>query len=254
MLAWLLLCPWSEPAYPEYHHDPAASSCRGEKFDESITVKKTIDGDTIVLGDGRHLRLIGIDTPEVSHDGSPAQVGAVEAQQYLSGLLRAHDNLHLRYDQERTDRYGRTLAHLFLPDGTNVQSLLLERGLATTLAIPPNLAFAECYATVATRARSQRSGLWAYRQYQPTPVAAITRQDLGYRIVLGRVIRTARIRNSFRIDLAGNFSLRIHGKDLKYFPNLERLDGSHVTALGMLYYSNGAFRMQIRYPTDLVID
>lgn len=248
-----LLCLWPGPAYPENHHDTVASSCRGEKFDENITVKKTIDGDTIILGDDRHLRLIGINTPEISHDGRPAQIGAVEAHQYLSGLLRVHRTLRLRYDLERTDRYGRTLAHLFLPDGTNVQSLLLERGLATTLTVPPNLAFADCYATVATRARSQGSGLWAYRQYQPSPVAAITSNDLGYRIVRGGIIRTARGRNGFWIDLARNFSLRIDGKDLQYFHNLEGLDGKQVTASGMLYYSNGAFRMQIRYPTDLVV-
>ena len=231
------------------------ASCGTNKFDETGVVKHVIDGDTVILTDGRHVRLIGINTPETGHDGRPAQIGAEQALDYLSRLLHTNTDIMLVYDNEHTDKYGRTLAHLFLKDGINIQALLLKRGLATPFAIPPNLAHLDCYEKSSRFAQDQQIGLWALKQYKPVPVEAISIKDLGYRIITGKVIRIGESKSATWINLARNLALRITREDRSYFPGnmLNELIGKDVAARGWLYYTNGEFRMQIRHPVDLEI-
>jgi endonuclease YncB( thermonuclease family) len=66
--------------------------------------------------------------------------------------------VHLIYDTERLDRYNRTLAHLFLLDGTNIQGKILRHGLAVPLTIPPNLLFSDCYQNISLLAQENKEG------------------------------------------------------------------------------------------------
>ena len=145
-LGCLLTAPLTAAAvtYPE---------CRAGHYDERAKVRYVIDGDTVVLTDGRKVRIIGIDTPELGHDGRPDQPYARQARRYLAGILHApHNEIELAYDRDRYDHYHRTLAHVFLPDGSNIDALILARGLATPLVIPSNLAFLNCYSGRAEKA------------------------------------------------------------------------------------------------------
>jgi endonuclease YncB( thermonuclease family) len=231
------------------------TSCSTNKYNDTVTVKHVIDGDTIILTDERRVRLIGINTPETGREGRPDQIGADQAQDYLSRLLHTNAEIKLVYDKEHTDKYGRTLAHLFLKDGINIQAILLKRGLATPLAIPPNLAHVDCYEKSAEFAQSQQIGLWALKQYQPVPVESITIRDLGYRIITGNVLRIGESKSSIWINLARNLALRITKEDQPYFQdsNLKDLVGKEIIARGWLYYSHGELRMRIRHPVDLNI-
>ncbi len=231
------------------------ASCSTNKFDDAGTVKHVIDGDTVIFADERRVRLIGINTPETGRDGRPAQIGADQAHDYLSRLLHTNQDIMLVYDKERTDKYGRALAHLFLKDGINIQALLLKRGLATPLTIPPNLAHMDCYEKSAEFAQSQQIGLWALKQYKPVPVESISIKDLGYRIITGNVVRIGESRSATWINLSRNLALRITKEDLPYFADamLKGLVGKDVMARGWLYYTNGEYRMQIRHPVDLKI-
>ncbi|MGZ4981330.1 MAG: thermonuclease family protein [Methylobacter sp.] len=76
------------------------------------TVKTVYDGDTVVLEDGRKIRLLGINTPEVQHRGKLADAGGDEAKQWLTDKLK-NTKVRLEAGVEKTDKYGRTLAHLF---------------------------------------------------------------------------------------------------------------------------------------------
>jgi micrococcal nuclease len=250
VLLWCICSP-GPPARATGTNDEKA--CHTNTYNEKALVKHVIDGDTVVLADDRHIRLIGINAPEIGHDGRPSQPGANEAFHYLTNLLRTQKTVYLHYDRERFDRYQRTLAHLFLGDGTNIQALLLDKGLATTLTIPPNLEFVECYANTSREAETHHIGLWALKQYQPMPVALITSNDLGYRIITGRIIRVIAGRSALWIRLAKNLSLSIANDDLHYFKDVEGLEGKQVRARGLLYASNGEYRMRIRYPVDMNI-
>ena len=95
------------------------------------------DGDTLELADGRRVRLLGVNAPEIDHD-APRRSDplALEARNTLSALFPKGTPGLLRLDEEQRDRYGRLLAHLYTMDRLSVAEILLERGLAVTRWCP----------------------------------------------------------------------------------------------------------------------
>jgi endonuclease YncB( thermonuclease family) len=62
---------------------------------------------------------------------------------------------------ERRDRYGRGLAYVYTADGRFLNLLLVQRGYAQPLTVPPNDRFADRFVAAARGARERRAGLWA---------------------------------------------------------------------------------------------
>jgi micrococcal nuclease len=63
---------------------------------------------------------------------------------------------------EARDRYGRLLAYVYrVSDGQFVNEALIRGGYATTLAIAPNVHFADRFAALARQARDAGRGLWS---------------------------------------------------------------------------------------------
>jgi micrococcal nuclease len=123
----------------------------------TATVVRVVDGDTVVLSGGiGKSRLIGVDTPEVY--GGVECYGR-EASAFAKRLLTGA-RVRVRRQAEPTDRYGRALVDLWLPDGRHVNALLVERGYATPLTIRPNVRYARRLARLARAARTARRGLW----------------------------------------------------------------------------------------------
>ena len=92
---------------------------------ESVTIKSCYDGDTCRTTTGEKIRLACIDTPELrGKRANPAP--AKKARDYLRGLVVGRD-INIR--RITTDRYGRTVAELFV-DGSNVQQQLFASGHA----------------------------------------------------------------------------------------------------------------------------
>jgi len=219
-----------------------------------IAVQYVIDGDTVVLANGAKLRLIGIDTPELGHHVKPDQPWARAAKDYLNALLSEHQSeLSIVYDTERRDKYRRILGHLFLQDGTNIQALLLSRGLALPLTVPPNLAFLDCYRLNAEQAIAARSGIWSQTQYQPRPVTAFTGNERGYHVVRGEVTRIGNSSSSVWLNLGSILAIRVVRSDLRYFANLDiaKLAGQVIEVRGMVYQRNRQLRLRIRHATDI---
>ena len=130
---------------------------------EDAVVRHVIDGDTIELSDGRLVRYIGLDTPELRRrvgDGwveDPEPFGR-EAKEANRRLVEGR-SLRLEYDAQTHDRYGRWLAYVFV-DGRMVNAALLEDGYAQLLTIPPNVKYAQQLRRAAREAREARRGLW----------------------------------------------------------------------------------------------
>jgi len=97
-------------------------------------VVRVIDGDTIELTSGETVRLLMIDTPETT--GGATDCYGQEAKQYLTVALIGQ-NIDLAYDTQCEDQYGRLLAYVSL-DGRELNTLMVERGYACVLHIPPN--------------------------------------------------------------------------------------------------------------------
>ncbi|GAA0349926.1 conserved exported protein of unknown function [Micropruina glycogenica] len=95
---------------------------------------RVVDGDTFDAtdADGRRVRvrLIGVDAPEIRHGATPAQCGAVQAQQELRRLLATVASLQMVPDPNSVavDRYGRRLGYVQIEAG-DVALLLLRAGV-----------------------------------------------------------------------------------------------------------------------------
>ncbi|MDD5012546.1 MAG: thermonuclease family protein [Candidatus Nanoarchaeia archaeon] len=89
---------------------------------ETTIVERVIDGDTIVVGNDTHVRLLGINTPE------KGEKYYNEAKNFLSMVI-LNKTVELRFGKERYDRYGRELAYVFYNDA-NVNLELVDEGYA----------------------------------------------------------------------------------------------------------------------------
>jgi micrococcal nuclease len=126
-------------------------------------VEKVTDGDTIrvtVDGVSESVRLIGIDTPETVHPRLPVQPYGPEATAFVRETL-GDGLVALELDLVPRDRYGRLLAYVYLEDGRQLNLLVVQEGLATTLTIPPNVRDADLYRAAVAGARSVHKGMWA---------------------------------------------------------------------------------------------
>lgn len=119
-------------------------------------VDRVIDGDTIVAG-GATIRYLLVDAPE-STAGRAECYGGVAAR--FNADLVLGRTVQLGYDAACRDRYGRALAYV-AADGLDVNRLLIERGYACVLHIPPGGDDrADELSAVQAAARSARRGLW----------------------------------------------------------------------------------------------
>jgi micrococcal nuclease len=124
-------------------------------------VARVIDGDTIEVEiDGRRedVRLIGVDTPETVKPGTPVQCFGPRASSFAH---RALDGRRVRIEPgvEQRDVYGRLLAYVSL-GRRSVNAMLLRRGLARNLTIPPNVMHAPIFRRLELRAARAGRGLW----------------------------------------------------------------------------------------------
>jgi micrococcal nuclease len=124
-----------------------------------ISVKWVSDGDTIVLSDGRHVRYIGINAPEIAHDNHKAEAFGYAAKKYNESLVRLK-NVRLEFDKEKYDRYGRLLAYIFLLDGTFINKKMIEKGYAYVLHRRPNVKYDGVLLKAQRDAMSAKQGMW----------------------------------------------------------------------------------------------
>lgn len=124
-------------------------------------VTRIVDGDTIHVDlDGRDtsVRLIGIDTPEKQGPYTQLECYGEEATRHTAELLDGR-TVDLEFDVERTDRYGRTLAYVWLGDQL-VNETILRDGYAQLLTIPPDVAYVDRFRVAERDAREAGRGLW----------------------------------------------------------------------------------------------
>lgn len=107
---------------------------------QTFKVSLVIDGDTVVLSNGEHVRYIGINAPEIAHKDKPAEYYGEEAYRFNKELAE-NKWVRLEYDIEKRDQYGRLLAYVFTLDGTFLNGELVKYGYAYVLSKPPNLKY-----------------------------------------------------------------------------------------------------------------
>jgi micrococcal nuclease len=171
-------CSSSEPmqtALPQTGpaQDPTGATAEvPEAIGEPANVTRVIDGDTIEVALDNEIitvRLIGIDTPETVHPTEPVECYGPAASRFTTGALQGRP-VRLEFDVERIDRYGRTLAYVWL--GAELfNETLVARGFAQVTTYPPNVKYVDRFLAAQRDARSHERGLWGAVCNEPEPVS-----------------------------------------------------------------------------------
>ena len=127
-------------------------------------VTKVVDGDTIwVEGEGKRLkvRLIGVDTPETVHPTKEVECYGPESSDFAKETL-AGTQVAIVTDasQGEVDKYGRTLAYVFLPSGQLFQELLVSGGYAYEYTFDEPYKYRDLLIEAEEQARLNGAGLW----------------------------------------------------------------------------------------------
>ena len=128
-------------------------------------VSKITDGDTFYVttssSEKYKIRLIGIDSPETRNVGVKVrkEYFGTEAKILVTQLLK-NKKVKLTFDVQKTDRYGRVLAYVYLENGIFLNQYLVEKGYAVVSTFPPNVKFVEVFTKAEKSARNKKLGLW----------------------------------------------------------------------------------------------
>ena len=233
-----------------------ATNCSSQHYDQTVTVAQIYDGDTLRLVDGRKIRLIGINTPERGRDGQPNQPFYSKAKSQLQRIIKKNNQqLKVVLGSDKHDRYNRLLAHIFTPAGKNITEGLIRDGLGYSIAIPPNLNFLDCYKEAENDAKNQQRGIWSHSFSKPIKASTLSKANLGFQQVVGKVQRVGESRTSYWLNLDKKFALKIQKKYLDNFSNYQptELINKKLIARGWIYYQNNEYRMSIKHPASLQV-
>lgn len=161
----------------------AHAVCTAPEHAERAQLKTVNDGDTLTLTDGRRVRLLGINSPELR----PRQTLGAEARAALQAYLGDSGELLLEPGQQARDRYGRVLAHVYRGPGEPAAEDVLQRGV------------------------------WAESDYAPLAAADARPADAGFRRLQGRVVSVTQSRYSWWLELDGPVVVKLDKAELHYF-------------------------------------
>ena len=231
------------------------------------TVTRIVDGETLVLDDGKVVRLIGALAPRArdanaSPGAWPPEIDTIKA---LSDLVLAK-KIKLAFAGRRADRYGRALAQVFLEDRGReewVQGTLLANGYARAYGLPESYGCARELLAHEAEARRKHLGLWSNGVYRAMPAdhqGELMKLRGKYVRVIGTVVSVGRTKGAtylnFSNDWRTDFTARIDKKVLAANPEFDRsLDGlanKTVVLRGWIERRNGPL-IDIADPSQLEI-
>lgn len=128
-------------------------------------VVRTVDGDTIVIevdGENETIRLIGVDTPETVHPQRPVECFGREASAFTKAMVTAAGEVALEIDESQgeRDRYGRLLGYVILPDGRNLNALIIYEGYGYEYTYGTPYEYQAEFKLAQEIAQEEERGLW----------------------------------------------------------------------------------------------
>jgi len=128
-------------------------------------VTEVIDGDTVIIESGERVRYIGVDTPETKHPKKSVQCFGREASARNKELVEGK-TVYLEKDISETDRYGRLLRYVYLPnpeapeESIFVNEYLIEQGYGKVITYPPDVKYHKQFLDAQRMAQEEKRGLW----------------------------------------------------------------------------------------------
>ncbi|GAA1343299.1 thermonuclease family protein [Arthrobacter roseus] len=141
----------------------ASSGCSPSSDAKTAEVVRVVDGDTLVVLIGSEeetVRLLNVDTPETKDPNKPVECMGLEATSFLKQLTPPGTKVGLDYDVEREDRYGRTLAAVFLADETFVNAEIVKNGFGVPAVFEPNRKYYDQVLAAQGDAEQSQAGLY----------------------------------------------------------------------------------------------
>lgn len=227
----------------------ANQACKVQGEFKQSRVKTVIDGDTLHLSDGRKVRLVGINTPELDHQNGQHDAYAIDAKKALE-ILAGEVVFYQRATDSR-DRYGRHLYYLFDQDGMSISGQLLALGVGYRIAIPPNLAYQKCFQSSENLARQNNKGVWEkLLEWQPKG---------GFTISSFIITSVTRNRGGWWLETEGDLVINIPLSASEYWPaqKVYYLEGKKVEARGWQHFRKSrnpdykSWYLSVKHPNDL---
>lgn len=136
-----------------------------DKKIETVRVNRVVDGDTVILSDGRTIRYLDVDTPETKKPNTPIMCFGPEASEYNKKLVEGKEVVMVS-DIEKTDKYGRELRFIFLvgkdtdkiEQSVNVD--LVIKGFARNKSYSPNTTYEKQFSDFSYKAQKDSLGVW----------------------------------------------------------------------------------------------
>lgn len=245
---------WVDDQGRSHYSDRQHDNARVLKVEPGITnyrVERVFDGDTIALADGRRIRFLGVNTPEVAGRNKNAETGGERAKVWLKQTLEGKQ-VSLQYDVEKEDKYQRTLAYVFIDGKRNINVELVERGLATVNIYPPNFRYLDALLAAQSRAEKQKLGIWAEADYVARGFDAINDDNYkGWKRLTGRVTALKQTAKYSYLQFSRDFAVKIDNQMLSLFPDLQGYVGKQLEVRGWINKRKQQFTLQTRHPADI---
>jgi len=217
-------------------------------------VRRIFDGDTVELDDGVHVRLLGINAPEVAHRENKAQPLGDAATRVLTRLI-GDQRVRLGFDRQRHDHYGRLLARLFTPDGKDLDLAMVRAGMAHVSIHPPNLARIPRYLRAETKARAARRGIWALKTFALQPTTRAGHLHAGFHRLRGTVTKVHEGRRYSYLQFDGGFRAMLDAEATRAFVAAGhapgQLKGATLTVRGWLHRYHGRPEIWLQDPLQV---
>ena len=214
-----------------------------------VSVAYIFDGDTFRTRSGERIRLLGINTPEVAHNAQPEQPYAKQAKRRLTQLILGK-SVRLSLDREKRDKYGRTLAQVYLRDGRWINQILVAEGLAHVYTFAPNFHWADALLRAEKTARTDMRGLWKSSRFRVLNASAVSTRNIGqFRLLRGYVDAV----QAWRFRLDKKLTISVPRKSRQWFTpaDLPR-NGQKIIVRGVIRVSPTGHRyLALHSPFDL---
>lgn len=132
-----------------------ADAKAGKKF--TVSLKKCTDGDTAHFTKVGKTRFLYIDTPESTNK---VEAYGKEASQYTCNRLKKAKKIQLQYDGDKTDKYGRTLAWVWV-DGSLLQKDIIKKGYNKRFYDYGTYSYEDELIKLQKQAQKNRVGYWS---------------------------------------------------------------------------------------------
>lgn len=250
---WLMLIAFGYLFYTTTAHAQDTmfpkSEFEGLRLTSTATVTEIVDPLTIRLHDGKTIRLISLDIPDLNfHD--PGDL-AVTAQKVLIDFLLNQDVKVYQTKSAkagRKNRMGHDLAHIERKqDGTWIQGMLLSLGLARVRTQENNTELNEQMIALEQKARNSNQGLWSIGEYKLLSPENASEKIGSYQVIEGIVRKVGSNKNTLYLNFGANwrddFTVSIDGTVMRKLTrsglNPREWSGQKVRVRGWIESYNG---------------